>query len=267
MAYIIVAIIVLIGAILTFFSGFGLGTLLLPVFSLFFPLAIAVTAQALVHFSNNVFKFGMVYKHIHYPTLIRFGMPALIAAFGGAYLMTFFGTIPTLHSYTIGSHTAEMTYLKLVIGFLMIFFAWFELDKRFSDWKVEKKYLPIGGLLSGFFGGLSGHQGAFRAAFLAKSGLSKEQFIGTSNAVSLIVDSVRITTYLTIPTTLIAKGGKSFSETLGEGKLLLIIGVVFAFLGTYFGKKLVQKTTITRIQQIVGIMLIIMGMSLITGVM
>lgn len=267
MAYVVVAITVLIGAILTFFSGFGLGTLLLPVFSLFFPLAIAVTAQALVHFANNIFKFGMVFKHIHYPTLYRFGIPALIAAFAGAYLMSFFGTIPTLHTYLIGTHTAEVTYLKLVIGFLMIFFAWFELDKRFREWKVEKKYLPIGGVLSGFFGGLSGHQGAFRAAFLAKSGLSKEQFIGTSNAVSLIVDSVRIMTYLTIPATLIAKGGKSFTDTLGEGKWLLIVGVVFAFLGTYFGKKLVQKTTITRIQQVVGVMLIVMGLLLISGIL
>jgi len=37
-------------------SGFGLGTLLLPVFALFFPLPVAIAATALVHLANNFFK-------------------------------------------------------------------------------------------------------------------------------------------------------------------------------------------------------------------
>jgi len=52
-----------------------------------------------------------------------------------------------------------------------------EMSPRFQQWSLDKKYLPLGGLLSGFFGGLSGHQGALRSAFLIKSGLSKESFI------------------------------------------------------------------------------------------
>ncbi|WP_324712199.1 hypothetical protein [Flavobacterium columnare] len=56
MDYIIICIVAFIGAGLTLFSGFGLGTLLLPVFGLFFPIEIAITLTALVHFLNNVFK-------------------------------------------------------------------------------------------------------------------------------------------------------------------------------------------------------------------
>jgi len=43
-------------ACLTFFSGFGLGTLLLPLLSLFFPVPVAVASTAVVHLLNNVSK-------------------------------------------------------------------------------------------------------------------------------------------------------------------------------------------------------------------
>ncbi len=47
-----------------FFSGFGVGTILTPVFIIFFPIDIAIAMTAIVHFLNNVFKFGMTYKSI-----------------------------------------------------------------------------------------------------------------------------------------------------------------------------------------------------------
>jgi uncharacterized membrane protein YfcA len=57
----LVAFTVIGGSILTFFSGFGLGTLMLPVMALFFPVDLAVIATAIVHLANNLFKFGLVY--------------------------------------------------------------------------------------------------------------------------------------------------------------------------------------------------------------
>ena len=46
-------------------------------------------------------------------------------------------------------------------------------------------FLAAGGLLSGFLGGLSGHQGALRSAFLIKCGLSKEVFIASGVVIAL----------------------------------------------------------------------------------
>ena len=138
MEYLIISITVLFGAGLTFFSGFGLGTLMLPVFSIFFPLPIAIGATAVVHLSNNLFKFGLVYKHIHYPTLLRFGIPALIFALVGSFLLKFIGDIDIVHSYEMYGHLFEMTYLKIVIGSIMLFFAWFDLDPRFANLQVKK---------------------------------------------------------------------------------------------------------------------------------
>ncbi|MCR4297043.1 MAG: sulfite exporter TauE/SafE family protein, partial [Elusimicrobia bacterium] len=54
MTYLIICAVALIASGLTFFSGFGLGTLLLPAFSLFFPIREAVALTAVVHALNNV---------------------------------------------------------------------------------------------------------------------------------------------------------------------------------------------------------------------
>ena len=35
-------------------------------------------------------------------------------------------------------------------------------NRELSWLEFDRRYLPLGGLLSGFFGGLSGHQGALR---------------------------------------------------------------------------------------------------------
>jgi uncharacterized membrane protein YfcA len=257
MEYIIISITVLFGAGLTFFSGFGLGTLMLPVFSLFFPLPIAIGATAVVHFANNIFKFGLVYKHIHYTTLLRFGIPALIFALVGSFLLKFIGDIDIVQSYEMNGHLFEMTYLKILIGSLMLFFAWFDLDPRFANLQVKKEWIPLGGALSGFFGGVSGHQGAFRSAFLTKAGLTKEQFIGTSNAIALIIDLSRIIVYIeTI----------NFAA-LSDEKGILGAGILFAFVGTYFGKELVKKTTLKGIQKVVGALLFLLGTLFILGIL
>lgn len=264
MDYLIVAITVIFGAGLTFFSGFGLGTLMLPVFMLFFDPAIAVGATAIVHLSNNVFKFTLVSKHIHIPTLLRFGIPAFIfAAIGGALLKQFADMAP-YYTYSIGEHIFQMNTVGTVIGILMIFFAWFDLDPRFDNLKVEKKHIPYGGILSGFFGGVSGHQGAFRAAFLSKAGLTKEQFIGTSNAVSMIVDISRLAAYFYTGAEL-SDGEDEFMAALTDGQMLLVVAIIFAFVGTFVGKQLVKKTTITVIQRTVGVLLVVMGLLMISG--
>ena len=266
MEYIIVAIAVLFGAGLTFFSGFGLGTIMLPVFAIFFDIEVAVGATAIVHLSNNLFKFLLVRKFIHVPTLLRFGIPAMAAAVLGGLLLTLVTGYEPIHSYSIGEKTFEMTYLNIIVGFLMIFFAWFDLSPKFSNLKIDAKYLPAGGLLSGFFGGVSGHQGAFRAAFLSKSGLDKKQFVGTSNAISLIIDLARIPVYLGF----IAIGTSKkmdMAASLSDGKMLLLVGIVFAFIGTYFGKKLIEKTTIVGVQRLVGVLLFVMGGLMIGGIL
>lgn len=267
MEYILVIFFVTIGAGLTFFSGFGLGTILLPVFGLFFPLPVAIGATAIVHLANNIFKFGMVYKSIDLKSLVHFGIPALFSAGLGALLVNQLYHVEPLISYTFGDSMAEITWLKLTIGGLMIFFAWFDLTPKFSTIVFPKKYLPLGGVLSGFFGGISGHQGAFRAVFLTKTGLTKEQFIGTSNAVAILIDISRLVVY-TIGIGITSNiGNDDILIALTSRKEILIVAILFAFIGTYLGKRLIKNTTIKGIQKLVGVLLFLMGTLLILGIL
>jgi hypothetical protein len=70
-----------------------------------------------------------------------------------------------------------------------------ELSSALATLAIPAKYLLLGGRLSGFFGGLSGNQGAFRSAFLIKAGLAKEAFVATGVVSAVIVDTVRLSVY------------------------------------------------------------------------
>ena len=85
--YIIVITISVMVSALAFFSGFGLGTVLLPAFALFFPLPIAIAATALVHLANNIFKSILVGKKADWQVVLKFAVPGAAAAIVGALLL------------------------------------------------------------------------------------------------------------------------------------------------------------------------------------
>jgi uncharacterized membrane protein YfcA len=70
----VVALVALAAAVVTFFSGFGLGTILMPALAFFVPPEIAIGATALVHLANNIFKLGLVGRFADRRVLIRFGL-------------------------------------------------------------------------------------------------------------------------------------------------------------------------------------------------
>lgn len=74
MQYLIIALVAMFAAAMTFFSGFGLGSLLMPAFALFFPVEIAIAATTVVHLANNLFKASLIAKHAHVKTLVVFGI-------------------------------------------------------------------------------------------------------------------------------------------------------------------------------------------------
>ena len=100
----------------------------------------------------------------------------------GAWILTYLADLPVIYEYVLGPRTAQITPLKLVVSALIFIFALMDIAPAAGRIGFDRKWLPLGGLLSGLFGGLSGHQGALRSAFLIKAGLSKEAFIGIQMA-------------------------------------------------------------------------------------
>lgn len=256
MDYFIISIISLIGAALTLFSGFGLGTLLLPVFGIFFPIEVAVVLTAIVHFLNNLFKLIIFGRNANKEIVLKFGLPAIFFAFIGAYLLNLLSKSIFNFEFELFGIQCQITPLKIIIGILLIAFSLFDFIPKFKDMEFDKKYLSIGGVLSGFFGGISGHQGALRSAFLVRTGLTKEAFIATGVVIACLVDITRLSIY--IP--------KIIKNQINLNFQLIAIATLSAFMGVYFGNKILQKTTISFLQNIVAILLFVFGILLILGV-
>jgi uncharacterized membrane protein YfcA len=251
MMYLVICSAAVLVSGLTLYSGFGLGTLLMPVFALFFPVEMAVAATAVVHGANNIFKVLVVGKDADRDLVLRFGVPAIMAAFAGAGALGYVSGFGEIARYSIGSAIAVITPIKLVMGVLMLVFATFELLPMLRDLRVDRKYLFWGGLLSGFFGGLSGHQGALRSAFLVKTGVSTKAFVGTNAVIGFMVDMARIAVYAGL-----FVFGTSAGVFRFEQWPLIFSGVVAAFAGVMLGKRWMHKVTMKTVQGITGVLLL-----------
>ena len=252
MEIIIIPLVAFFVSILTFFSGFGLGTILTPAFMLFFPVELSIGLTGIVHFLNNLFKLFLVGKNSNKEILIRFGIPAVIAAFIGAWVLVQIPTSQVLYSYSAFGKFVEVSILKFTMALLLAFFAVLDLVPFLNNIQFGKKQLPIGGVLSGFFGGLSGNQGALRSAFLIKVGLSKEVFVATTVVISCFVDFTRLSVYAT---------NLKLSD-LNTNATLIIVATLAAFLGAFLGNKLLKKVTLQFVQTTVAILLILMSLGL-----
>lgn len=247
-------------SLLTLFTGFGLGTLLMPAFAIFFPVQVAVASTAVVHAANNLFKVALLAGEAHRGVLLRFGLPAVVAAFAGAWTLgTLSSQTPLLHWEILG-RPARVTPVKLVMGVLILGFSLFELVPKLRDARAPARWLPVGGALSGFFGGLSGHQGALRAAFLAPLGLTPSGFAATQAVLALCVDGARLLVY-----------GWAFALLRDAPDAdaipwsLVATTTAAAFAGAFLGKRLLHKTTVDGLRRLVGALLLVVGTALATG--
>ncbi len=255
MDVVIISLVALVASLLTFFSGFGLGTILMPVFALFFPLEAAIAMTGVAHFANNIFKVVLVGRSADRATLLRFGLPAFLASFAGAWLLMQLSDTPTIFTYSIADKSFDITVIKVVIGVVLIFFSLMEIVPRLKNIQFGKDKLIIGGVLSGFFGGLSGIQGALRSAFLIRSGLSKEAYIATGVVIAMLVDFSRLSVYFSRITEI----------DMSENIVVMLSATISAVVGAYFGKKLLKKVTYEKLQLLVAVMLIIISVALIAG--
>src|SRR5918996_2912477 len=259
MDYVVIAVVAFVVSGVTLFSGFGLGTVLMPTFALFFPVPVAMAATAVVHLANNAFKPALVGRRADWTVARRFSVPAAVAAIAGAGLLSLFAGLPVLGAYRLGGREFQVTTVKLVIGALIIGFAWLEVSRRMERVAFPPRYLVLGGLLSGFFGGLSGNQGAFRSAFLIKTGLDKQAFVGTGVVSAVIVDVARLPVY---GFSFFGSGVLEFQQEV-MGVMAAAIGC--AFLGAYVGARLLEQVTLRAVRIAVATMLLLVGVALLTG--
>ncbi len=259
MIYAVVCIAAVCVAGLTLFSGFGLGSLLMPVFAVFFPLPVAVAATAVVHLLNNVFKAGLLFKAVDRQVFLHFGLPAVLAALPGAALMLQLSGLEPWWVWHVGERACVITPLKFTMGVLILGFLLLEL-KPLANVKAGLGMLWVGGLASGFFGGLSGHQGALRALFLRSRGMSPAAFAATQAMIAIGVDVTRLLVY---GVGFFALQASAVSQA-GVWPVVLA-ATVCAFAGSYAGSRYLKKVRNSVVQVITAVLLALVGAGLASG--
>lgn len=249
----IIAICAFLASVLTFFSGFGIGTFLMPVVAIFFPLPVAIGLTAIVHCFHGLLRMGMLWKSIHWKVALRFGFPSLASAVLGAWMLDLLAKAAPVKKYTFLAFSGEISLLKIIIGSILI--AIVTLHTFAQKNPVVIKNLMIGGILSGFLGGLSGHQGAVRSMFLIHSHLNKKAFIGTNAAIGLAVDIVRLVVY--------AAAFRSLALTIDRTLLGMAVGASLA--GVLVGFALLKNVTLVFISWLITVLVYMLGFLLILG--
>ncbi|MBI4367991.1 MAG: sulfite exporter TauE/SafE family protein [Candidatus Omnitrophica bacterium] len=222
-----------LAAAFTLLSGFGLGTILIPVFLLFYEAKVAIFLVAIVHLLNNLLKLGLFGKHVNIEILKRFGILAVIGAFLGAF----------------GQAYIANAILRKLVGVALILLGSKEWIPERLQFRFPKSIDPIGGFFSGLIGGLIGNQGAVRSVFLLNYPISKETFIATGVVMACLIDLVRIPVYWI-----------SYSDIFFSSWPHLTLIVAVTFLGTFFGKALLKRFSIVHFRKFVAGMIVLMGL-------
>lgn len=238
-------------SLLTFYSNFGFGTILMPILAIFVPLEVAIIITAIIHVFNNLFKSLLLWKSIDWKITLKFGLVALVTTSLGAFLLGKLSEFNPIMKYSFFSLNAEISISHICIGVLLILVSILNLFNN----KELFQNLYVSGAISGFFGGLSGHQGAFRSAFLIRQKLTKEAFIATNSIIAVVVDIIRLIIY-----------SMTFQNLVKDINYTFIILITVASLaGILIGMYFLKQVTIKFIQNIITILLFTFGILLIIG--
>lgn len=206
---------------------------------------------AIVHLANSIWKVILNHRSFNKEVLIKFGFFSLLFGIFGACLLEYLAQRNVVLYETYFFHTSrQVDVLSFLMGILLLIFAILEFQNKLLFTRVP---LWIGGVISGFFGGLSGHQGALRTAFLVKRIPSKEMLISTTAIISLVTDMGRLSIY-----------GLTLSHNHVDSTLLILC-IIMAFFGVWLGTKFLKKVTYDALKRIIASGLFLLALSMIMG--
>lgn len=230
----VVAVAIIAGGTATI-TGFGIGSLLTPLLALRLGTQLAVAAVAVPHAAGTALRCARLRHAIDWPVLWKFGIPSAAGGLAGALWQ---GELSNL-------------ILTRVLGGLLLLAGVSGLANLSVRVQLRGPWAILGGLLSGFFGGLVGNQGGIRSAALLGVSLSPERFVATATASALLVDAVRLPIYLYHSGAELAKHG-------------LLVGIAIAGVlgGTIYGERVLRRLPEDQFRRIVSGFLVVLGLSL-----
>jgi uncharacterized membrane protein YfcA len=213
-------------------TGFGIGSLLTPMFTLRAPLKIAVAVVSIPHFVGTAIRFWMLRGKADLRVLATFGVASAAGGLTGALLHTRLGS-PILSG---------------VFGTLLLFVAVLQFTGAADRLRFGGAVAMGAGALSGLLGGLVGNQGGIRSAGLLGFDMPKESFVATATAIGLLVDAARMPVYL-------ATEGRQMVQ-LALPMSIAIGGVAF---GTVAGARVMRRVPDRWFRRLVAVVLAALG--------
>jgi uncharacterized protein len=213
-------------------AGFGIGSVLTPLFAVRVGTQLAVAAVSVPHFFATAIRFWRLRAHVDRRVLISFGIPSALGGLSGALL----------HS------VAASRVLSIVFGAILIFVGVSELTGLSRRMRFGRTGAWIAGALSGFLGGLVGNQGGIRSGALLGFDIQKAAFVATATAVGLVVDVARMPAYF------ISQG-----EGIAGIWVLVAVATAGAVIGTLVGEHLLRGIPERLFRRIVAVLLLCLG--------
>jgi len=219
-------------------AGFGIGSLLTPAIAIATGTKLAVAAVAVPHAIGTSIRLWRFRSEVDWKIVRTFGITSAAGGLTGALLNTW----------------AASRALELVFGALLVLAGISQITGYATRWRLQGTIAWLGGALSGFFGGLVGNQGGIRTAAMLGFEVDKRQFVATTTAVALLIDLARVPVYLAVESAQLAR--------LWPTIAIATIGVIA---GTLLGEKLLARVPQQRFRTVVGVLLLLLGLSFIVS--
>jgi uncharacterized membrane protein YfcA len=222
---------VLAGAIASV-VGFGIGSLLTPLFAVRVGTQLAVAAVSIPHLFATALRFWRLRAHVDRRVVVSFGIMSAAGGLAGALL------------HSVAGNRA----MAIVFGVILIFVGISELTglarrMRFRGWVAW-----TAGAVSGLFGGLVGNQGGIRSAALLGFDVDKEAFVATATAIGLVVDAARMPVYFATQAPAITRIWP-----------LVLIATIGTLIGTLVGVRTLRRVPESAFRRTVAVILLVLG--------
>lgn len=212
-------------------GGFGSSVFFVPIAQFFYSFQFVLGITGILHVFSNTSKLVLFGKHVNYRLLFYYGIPSVGFVVLGAYLTTIVSF--DWAAFTLGA-------FLVIFSLLLLFFPNIKLP-------ANNPNAIISGSLAGFIAGFNGTGGAVRGISMAAFNLHNNVFIATSAAIDFGVDISRSVIYI--------DHGYFTKDMIYLIPFLIIV----SFIGTFIGKKLLNKINETIFKKIVLALVLIIG--------
>lgn len=231
-----IALLTLLASIIGTLAGFGISTIMVPILLIVLPLPQTLLLVGIIHWFNDIWKMLLFREGIKWKLFLAFGLPAIFASFIGSSL----------------SLKIPREILSRALGIFLIAYVLFIIFNRAFKLSQKLSVAISGGALTGFFAGIFGIGGEINAVALSAFNMDKAVYIATAGAISFVIDSTRIATYI--------KGGIGIEPAIVSGFLIFIPA---SLIGAMIGKRGIEKIPQEKFRNVVAVFIFLLGLKLV----